>query len=80
MPRNYYNVRDLIARLSTLPQEATVLLQLGIHDSVAALDDTWGLPGGHTSVGANCVLEYDAHNVYILHATQSDFGERDGGA
>ena len=73
MDRDWYTVADLIARLSKLPQDAQVLLQLGVHDSIAALDDTWGLPGNFQTVGANCVLEYDECHVYILHATFSDF-------
>ncbi len=67
-----YTVRGLIAKLSALPPDANVLLQFGVHDSKTALDDTWGLPGNAQTMGANCVLEYDERNVYILCATWKD--------
>lgn len=75
MTRTWYNVRDLIAKLSKMPPDADVLLQFGVHNSKAALEDTWGLPGNFQTVGANHVMQYDDRNVYILHATHGDFEE-----
>ena len=74
MPRDWYTVGELIAKLQTLDPNASALVRLGIHDSIAALDDTWGLPGNAQTVGINCVLDWN-DNVFLLHATQSDFNK-----
>ena len=72
MSRNWYRVGELIARLRRMPQDANVLLRMGEHDAVAALEDTHGLPGAVGTVGANSVFEYDPCNVYIVCSTRPD--------
>ncbi len=66
------NVSELIASLQKCPPNATVLLLDGIFDAKAACEDTFGIPGGMQTLGANCVMPYDDRSVYILHSTKPD--------
>lgn len=71
--RDWYKVRDLIAKLSQCPPDADVLLTTGIFDVKAACEETFGWPPGLSTLGANCVRwdEGDSY-IYILHSTEPD--------
>ncbi len=71
MKRNWYTVRDLIARLQKLSPDANVLLLLNQWDAQAACDATGGVPDGQT-VGLNAVIEHGPDHVYLVHSTDPD--------
>lgn len=76
--RNWYKVRDLIARLQELPADAHVLLTDGIWDAQKAGEHTSGFPPGLESVGLNSVQTWGGSRavVFLVHSTKPDEGIR----
>lgn len=66
-------VSEAIDMLKTKPLDATVLLLGGVFDAQKAMHDSWGVPDGVQTMGANCVFEYDEKNVYIVCSTEPEY-------
>jgi hypothetical protein len=68
-------VLELIRQLQQVTKNpnANVLLVSGQFDAHKAMHDSFGVPDGVETMGANCVFEYDEQNVYIVSSTHPGY-------